>query len=146
MAVKRKVLAAVPSPALAILERALGEHVQLVAVHNLDQAVGCLRAQTEMALILCGVHFDDSRMFDLLRAARSDFAAIPFVCCRIFHAELPHVTIQAIDIAAKSLGAAEFLDMPALARQFGNDGADARFRGAVLAHLQAGVGKRETGL
>lgn len=29
-----------------------------------------------MALILCGV------------------------CCRIFHAELPHVTIQAIDIAA----------------------------------------------
>ncbi len=89
-----------------------------------------------MALILCGVHFDDSRMFDLPRTARSDFAAIPFVCCRI----------QAIDIAAKSLGAAAFVDMPGLSREFGNDGAEAQFRSSVLAHPPPGGARSETGL
>ena len=135
---RQKVLAAVPPPALVTLEKALGRDVELTPAHQLDEALRLLRSDRGISLILCGVHFDESRMFDLLRAARAELPSLPFVCCRIFSVELPHVTLQAIEIASRSLGAAAFIDLPALAREHGDDGAERQLRSSVLAHLPPG--------
>jgi hypothetical protein len=60
-----KVLAACPPFAFPVLEKALGSCVDLLAANSLDKALEALRGDARPEAIVCGVHFDDSRMFDL---------------------------------------------------------------------------------
>jgi len=80
---------------------------------TMAQAARHLRRQ-EFDLILCTVMFDDSRMFDLLRLAKSrpDWARTPFVCARMRPSVLDEpVAWEAIDLACQELGAAAFLNV-----------------------------------
>jgi hypothetical protein len=118
------------------VQRSLGEYVELVPVYTFDEAVKRLRAAADIELILCGIYFAQTRMFDLLRVAKAEFPSVPFVACRIGETEIPQVTLEAVAIASRSLGAATFLNIPLLRP---DDGADQEFRSRVLAELKSTV-------
>ena len=61
-------------------------------------------------LVLCGVFFNETRAFDLLRFVRREFPALPFVACRIGDRAVAPVMAEAMGIAAKSMGAVAFID------------------------------------
>lgn len=85
---------------------------QVTFVRTLDEAPRTL-VREKFALVLIGVHFDDSRMFDLLRhlqanGVRTGYAVI---CIRSQHFLSPTITIEGLEIATKALGCDLFLDM-----------------------------------
>jgi hypothetical protein len=129
---KHKLLAALRPEAIVAVKRALGEYAELLPVHSFDEAVKRLREEPEVDAVLCGIYFAQTRMFDLLSVVRADFPDIPFVCCRIGDSDVPGVTLEAIGIAARSMGAKAFINLPVMrAADF-----DAEFRSRVLANLK----------
>jgi hypothetical protein len=129
------VLAAVPLPALPFVEKAVGGYVELLPTRTYDDAVRQLRANANIRLVMCGAFFDESRMFDLLHWVRDQRPSVGFVCCRILPTEIPRVSVEALRIACNALGA-EFIDLPALERQFGADAVEGEFRSRVLANMR----------
>src|SRR5260221_8570846 len=75
-------IAASPEPR-AMLKRILAGH-DLFCVETLARAERSLRERT-FDLIICTIVFDDSKMFDFLRVAKSkpEWQRIPFVCARV---------------------------------------------------------------
>ena len=129
---RRKILAAMRQEGAVAVERALGRYVEVVPAYTFDDAVRRLQSH-EISLVLCGIYFDETRMFDLLRFVKGTHPGLRFVCCRIGQSEVPEVTLEAVGIAAKSMGAEEFVDMPLLRP---DPAADQEFRGLVLRHLR----------
>ena len=84
----------------------------LVFVRTLDQAQHAL-ARAQFGLVLIGVHFDESRMFDLLRhlQASNGHAGCAVICMRSQQFESPAITIEGLEIAARALGCNLFLDL-----------------------------------
>jgi hypothetical protein len=78
----KRILAAVAPAALPAIRGALVNKVVVLPAHTLDDACQVLVSRVDM--IIAGVHFDDSRMFDLLRIAKADptYRDIPFLCIR----------------------------------------------------------------
>jgi len=110
----------------------LPEH-DLVFVRTLDQAQRAL-TRAQFALVLVGVHFDDSRMFDLVRALRSDeeHGEVPIVCVR-GRPGFTAITTRTLEVTLKALAADEFLDL----LHFGDDAAgNAALRAAVDRYLR----------
>lgn len=120
---------------ISTLAHILGESVQLLPATSLDRALKRLDEGAD--LVLCGVHFDQSRMFDLLRMAKASprSRAVPFVCYRDMRSELPAPFLEGLDIACKALGAAEFLDLYEMRKRHGIGRADELFHAAVMGHL-----------
>lgn len=129
---RRKILAAMRQEGAVAVERALGRYVEVVPAYTFDDAVRRLQSH-EISLVLCGIYFDQTRMFDLLRFVKGKHPGLRFVCCRIGQSEVPEVTLEAVGIAAKSMGAEEFVDMPLLRP---DPAADQEFRSLVLRHLR----------
>jgi len=69
-------------------------------------------AQDGFRLVAIGVYFDDSQMFDLIRAIRHDHAeaGVPIICVR-GHPGFTAVTSRTLEVAVKTLGANEFIDL-----------------------------------
>jgi len=130
-----RALAAFPPFALELAERVLANDLELVPVKTMADAVNALAAHSDFRVVLCGVHFDESRMYDLLQHVRTAYPALPFLCCRILDSEIPRISREAIRIAAESLGATFFIDLPALAKDLGAQDAERRFRTLVLGML-----------
>ena len=110
--------------------------VELIPVTTMADAVRVLERNGDLSVVICGVYFDESRMHDLLRCVRSRFSKVPFVCVRVLDAELPRVARDAIEIAARTLGAAAFIDFPNLVAQRGEKEAEEELRRAVLAQAK----------
>jgi DNA-binding response OmpR family regulator len=85
---------------------------ELKFVRTLDEARHALQADG-FDLALIGVHFDDSRMFDLLRymQANPEKPGRCVVCMRSQRFTSTAITIEGLEIAAKTLGCALFLDL-----------------------------------
>jgi len=85
---------------------------ELVFERTLD-AAGRALAGPRFDIVLVGVHFDESRMFDLLRQLRTTapHAGLPVVCVRSHQFVSPAITIEGLEIAAKALGCKLFLDL-----------------------------------
>ena len=130
---KPRLLTALRPEGVVAVERALGQFVDIVPVYAYDEAVRRLESSADIDLVLCGIYFAQTRMFDLLRFVRDKQPGLPFVACRIGDTELPNVTLEAVGIASRSMGAAAFVNMPLLRR---DDGADQEFRSQVLRHLR----------
>ena len=130
---RRKVLVAMRQEGVVAAERALDRYVELVPVYTFEDAVKRLQKSDDIKLILCGMYFAETRMFDLLRFVKEKCPAVPFICCRVGQSEVPQVTLEAVAIAAKSMGAIEFVDVPLLRP---DPAADQEFRGQVLRHLR----------
>jgi hypothetical protein len=129
---KPRILAAVRPQGGVAVRRALGEYAEVMPVHTYDEAVATLRAG-DINLVVCGVFFDETRAFDLLRFVRQEFPALPFVACRIGDREVAPVMAEAMGIAAKSMGAVAFIDMPLL---HADHATDVDFRSQVLRHIR----------
>jgi hypothetical protein len=133
METRRKILVAMRQEGVVAAERALGGYVEIVPAYTFEDSVKRLQQSDDIRLILCGMYFDETRMFDLLRFVKEKFPALPFMCCRVGQSEVPEVTLEAVAIAAKSMGAIEFVDVPLLRP---DPAADQEFRGQVLRHLR----------
>lgn len=132
---KPKVLAACPPPAFQILSRAVGGDVDLLYTNSLSAARSLLRTHPELALVVCGIHFDESRMYDLLTEVQRDFASLPFLAVRIMDYEAAHMSLQPTHTALQALGALGVIDFPSACKANGAIEADRQLRDAVMNHL-----------
>jgi len=85
---------------------------ELKFVRTLEEARRALQ-DDGIDLVLIGVHFDDSRMFDLLRYVRANPGKVGrrVVCMRSQRFVSTAITIEGLEIAARTLGCALFLDL-----------------------------------
>jgi hypothetical protein len=84
----------------------------LVFVRTLGEAQRALEREV-FALVLVGVHFDDSRMFDLLRHLQTSpqQPGCAVICMRSQQFVSPAITIEGLEIATRALGCNLFLDL-----------------------------------
>ena len=107
-----EILVAASSEPRAILDRMLVGH-ELSRPDTLAQAEQLLR-ERPFDMIVCTVFFDESRMFDLLRLAKSrpGWERIPFVCVRLRrHVLDAPIAREGVAFTCKALGAAAYLDV-----------------------------------
>jgi len=104
-------IAASPEPR-AVLERILVGH-ELSCAETMARAEQFLGERT-LHLIICTIVFDESKMFDLLRLAKSrpDWQRIPFIAARVrVHILRSPTALDAAAFTCRELGAAAFLDI-----------------------------------
>lgn len=67
----------------------------------------------DIDLIVCGLQFDESRMFDLLRKVKAEPSTrnIPFLCVKAVSGALDRTISESIKIATQALGATGFCDL-----------------------------------
>ena len=85
---------------------------ELRFVRTVDEAMRAL-AQASFDLLLISVHFDDSRMFDLLREARTDARnqGIPILCVREPGLGFTAISSHTLEVTCRALEANAFLDL-----------------------------------
>ncbi len=112
---RRIVVADVPV-GQAPVRNVLREHATLVNASTLDAAV---ELAADVDTIVCGIHFDESRIFDLLRLCRASPASreTTVVCFRDLESELAPALFQSLEIACKALRAAAFIDLFSLKKR-----------------------------
>lgn len=110
----------------------LGQEYEVTTVHSFAQALELLEAPWDA--ILCGIHFDDSRMFDFAESVTTHAALknTPLVIFRDLDSELDATFFRSIKISAKIMGAADFVDLFDLKLRFGIDKADQMFRSIIV--------------
>lgn len=88
---------------------------RLYFVRALDEATRALE-HDDFQLLVISVHFDDSRMFDLLREVRNDGRnrKIPVVCVREPGLGFTAVSARTLEVACRALDANVFVDLAAL--------------------------------
>lgn len=104
---------------------------ELEFVRTLAQATRALQ-EGEFGLLLIGVRFDDSRMFDLLRQVRSDerHRGLPVVCVREPGLGFTAISTRTLEVTCRALDADTFVDLT----RFGDDEArNAALRQAIEA-------------
>jgi hypothetical protein len=91
-------------------------------------------------VIVCGTHFAESKMFDLLRYAKTSTESrqTPFLCVRVLEGELDDTAFLGIRMAAEAMGAAGFVDLNRWRREEGFDAARNRLRHLVWSLANAG--------
>jgi hypothetical protein len=107
------------------LERILEGH-ELTVPKGIEQAKAELQKR-KFAMVVLGVHFDESRMFELLRLVRTykTNETTPVVCMLTTATRLSDVAIEGLDHAVKAMLANAFLNL----RKFPDDGSgNARVR------------------
>lgn len=106
---KKRILLAVE--ACERLERILAGHV-LTIPHSVEEAERELQAR-EYHMVILGVLFDESRMFELLRVVRTykQNALTPVVCMLTGESNLSAVAIEGLDHAVKAMLANAFLNL-----------------------------------
>jgi DNA-binding response OmpR family regulator len=84
----------------------------VVSVRTLEQAERAVDA-TRFDMVLVGVHFDESRMFDFLRhlQAKGTHGACPVACTRSYRFVSPAISVEGLEIAVRALGCKLFLDL-----------------------------------
>src|SRR5262245_28014764 len=123
-----KVLAGVITGTDVRLRQVLeGHEVQIV--RTMGEAIAALSGWNP-DLVVIGMRFDESRMFDLLRHIRSQprYRAMPVVCLRVTATTLAGLKLDGVKLAARELGANLFLDF----QEFPDDAAgNAEIRRAI---------------
>ena len=101
---------------------------ELVFARTLAEALRALRGR-RFDLVLVGVHFDESRMFDLMRGLTE---GTQVVCVRTQQFQSHAITLEGLEIAAKALGCALFLDLTWYADDETGNGAVRKLLEALL--------------
>jgi len=102
--------------------QSLLEGYPLIPAFTIDDALEALRHRSDIALVFCAVMFDDSRMFDFLRAATARHSSIPIVCVRAIDSSLPASSLN-LEVVTQNAGAVAFVDVPRLVKENGKAGA-----------------------
>src|SRR5205085_10381375 len=99
------ILVAASTEPRAIVARILAGH-ELFCAETMAQAEQLL-GERAFDLIVCTIVFDESRMFDFLRLAKSklEWQRIPFVCTRVMaHVLRSPTTLEAAAFTSRELG------------------------------------------
>jgi len=108
---KARILIATADQGAERLLRLLGPEHSIVRADSVDKAI--VAAQTEIFdLIICGVDFDQSRMFELLRAVKRNghLKPKPFICFRHSQSALGKASETGLLTAARVAGATCYLN------------------------------------
>jgi CheY-like chemotaxis protein len=134
-----RILAGVISGTDARLRHVLEGH-EVRIVRTMAEAIAAL-SESQPDLVVIGMRFDESRMFDLVRYIRSQprHRATPVVCLRVNAKALGRLRLSSVKLAAKELGAQLFLDF----QEFPDD---AQGNGAIRSAIEYLVknGSRDT--
>jgi DNA-binding response OmpR family regulator len=101
---------------------------EVAFVRTMSQARAALAA-SRYDLVAIGVYFDDSQMFDLVRAIRASrrHGEVPIICVRA-RTGFTAITTRTLEMTLTALGADEFIDL----LPFGDDeGGNAALRSAA---------------
>jgi CheY-like chemotaxis protein len=114
-----RILVADAPPAFAVFRDALASPFELVAAGSFAQARAAL--QPAPALVVCGCHFDEGRMYDLLRhmKATPGLDRVPFMAVRSLEGELDDALYESVKIAVRALGGNAFVDLLRWQRRWG---------------------------
>lgn len=85
---------------------------ELVFVRTLGDAIRALRADG-FKLVIIGMHFDESRMFELLQYVKAlpEYKEVPVICVQCLEVGLADAVLKNIDDAVKALGGTAFVDL-----------------------------------
>lgn len=132
---KPRMLAADVPEGLKALCNIFAPQMEITCASSIEDAV---RQLADIDVIVCGLHFDDSRMFDFLRIVKASplTRAIPFVCYRDLDSELAPTMLESLQIAIKALGGTAYVDVYIFKKVYGVDQADNQFRQVVMRQLE----------
>jgi CheY-like chemotaxis protein len=105
------------SHTIEVLEQLLRPRYELIRVTSMREAISKIHSD-QPELVICGMLFEESRMFDFLKAVKADpaIAQTKFICSRVVTSDLPNAVMEALTIASCALGAVMFLDIFELLR------------------------------
>jgi hypothetical protein len=137
---REKILVAVRSKDRQDISRALGAEFNVVFCDTFEKAR--LQLDESIGLVVCGAHFDDGRMFDLLRHLKEDVRTqlIPFLVIFGNRPEYSPAILHSIQSASEILGARGIIDFSTLSEDLGEARAFAHFRQIVRRILSSGEG------
>lgn len=129
-----KVLVAIRPDDAELMRRVLGDEFDVIACVSLAEAQAALTP--DMAMIACGVHFDDGRMFDLLKFVKSNaaLAGIPFWGVLRDDGMLSTAITRGIRTAMKTLGAHGLFNLSQIEQR---ETEDATYRAVRIALQQS---------
>lgn len=135
----KKFLLAIRPGDLPSVATMLGEGFDVAVTHSLEDAKSKL--SDAFGLIACGVHFDGGMLFELLSAVRSNPAthATPFFVLLKEKEGYSQPIIDGIRSASKLLGATDFIDLPKMVQELGEDGAKQAIRQGICEILERDV-------
>ncbi|HYG55242.1 MAG TPA: hypothetical protein VD965_08085 [Burkholderiales bacterium] len=133
-----RILAATARPGYPVLKRLFEDVSDVTFVFSMGEGLARLRAGG-YDLVVCTIHFDESRMFDFEREARQVAPDVPFVCCRLLDSILKDAVFGAMRVAVDGLGG-EFIDRQELHQRLGEEAGDAEFVRRVLARARLPAG------
>jgi response regulator RpfG family c-di-GMP phosphodiesterase len=127
--IRSSILFAAAPDSIQTLGAVLGDEFNIISCSTMDQAQAALSAH-KIDLIVCESHFDNCRMFDLLRYCKltPDTRDIPFLSMRLSGGELDDTAYEAVEIASKALGAVAFIDFFRLSKTLGAEELDKKLR------------------
>ena len=130
-----KVLVAIRPEDADLMRRVFGEEFEVISCITLAEAQAAL--STDLAMIACGVHFDDGRMFDLLKQVKADpqLAAIPFWGILRDEGLLSRAITRGIRTAMKSMGANGLFNLSQVDTGSDEEAAYRELRGALRKSL-----------
>jgi hypothetical protein len=116
-------LIAVSPQDIQLVHDVLGDEFNLLVCHSSQEAEILLAK--DISLVTCGVHFDQGRMFDLLKLVRSKpkLHDVPFLLALGREVKYSQAILQGIETAAQSLGATAFINMLELVSSMGKEDA-----------------------
>lgn len=84
----------------------------LVFARTMTEAMATLR-HDGFSLVVIGLHFDESRMFELLTHVRSlaKYEDVPVVCVQGLEFVIPEPVMKTVNMAVKVLGGTAFVDL-----------------------------------
>jgi hypothetical protein len=138
------ILVADQPDAFRAFRAALASSHPLVHVETVEQARAALAGGC--VLVVCGCHFDEGRMYDLLRhlKATPELRTLPFLAVRCVEGELlDDALYESVKIAVRALGGSAFVDLLRWQRRWGE--AEASHRLTLLVDRLVQAGPADTG-
>ena len=141
MSPQQRILVADQPDSFEAFRRALVSTIPLVHVASFEAAHAELAAPP--ALVVCGCHFDEGRLYDVLLflKATPGLQQVPFMAVRCVEGELlDDALYQSVKIAVRALGGNAFVDLLRWQHRWGQAEASHRLTHLVetLAHSQPG--------
>jgi hypothetical protein len=129
------VLVAANGPGIRFIQNLFGDVFSVKPASHLQEALRILNGGVDV--VLCSLQFDESRMFDLLVAAKSSprGRAARFVCFRQLPSILEASMLRTLEVTCRAEGSV-FIDLADLRRRYGKRAAEERFRRAVLSPIE----------
>lgn len=128
---KRVLIADVPE-AIPMLTKALDQGFNLLPRTSWIGA--CSAVHQEIDLVLCGIGFEESKMFDLLDYLRGqqETRSTPFFCIQSVRQKLPSTINNGIEIALHAKGMAGYIDFEGWCSRFGEHQASIKLNKRLL--------------